>query len=412
MPRIRQLPPGVVAKIAAGEVIERPASVVKELLENSLDAGARHIDIELEAGGSEAIRIVDDGCGMEPDDLPLAVASHATSKLKDADDLFRIQTMGFRGEALSSIAGVAKLTIQSRAKGANEGAELRCEGGELSPVKPWGGAVGTRIEVRHLFFNTPVRKKFLKTVATELRTASETVTRLALANPTVGFSLRHNGRTVIEIPGNATLEDRIELFFGAEIRSALLDVNTGPGETRLTGLICDPAVDRGNAQLQYMFINGRWFRDRSLGHAFQEAYRGLLMTGRFAVGFLYLTVPPDMVDVNVHPTKSEVRFRDNSALYSLVRGATKQRLLKENLIPSLSVPKGVADPDSPRRETSERVVAPWETPGTPTTSKQDPTLPFRFTSPPPAAPRIPFPAANPVAQAPTVYSSPIHCRRG
>ena len=388
MPRIRQLPPGVVAKISAGEVIERPASVVKELLENSLDAGATHIDIELEAGGSEAIRIVDDGCGINADDLPLAFASHATSKLEDAEDLFRISTMGFRGEALASIAGIAKVTIQSRARGFDEGAELRCEGGELSAVKPWGGAVGTRIEVRHLFFNTPVRKKFLKTVATELRTASEMVTKLALSHPSVGFSLRHNGRTVVEVPGNATLADRIELFFGGDIRKALLEVNTGPGLTRLTGFICDPAVDRGNAQLQYLFVNGRWFRDRSLGHAFQEAYRGLLMSGRYAVGFLFIVLPPDAVDVNVHPTKSEVRFRDNAAMYSLIRGAVKQRLLKENLIPSLTVPRGIADTDTPRRETAERIVAPWET------AKPDATLPFRFPTPQAVAPRVPFPTST------------------
>jgi DNA mismatch repair protein MutL len=370
MSRIRQLSADVVAKIAAGEVIERPASVVKELLENSLDAGATHIDIELEGGGTETIRVVDNGHGMAADDLPLAVTSHATSKLKDADDLFRIGTMGFRGEALASIAGVAHVAIQSRTREASEGAELRNMGGAVT-VRPWGGAVGTRIEVKQLFYNVPARKKFLKTIATELRTASEMVTKLALSHPAVGFSLRHNGRTVVEVPGNATLADRIELFFGSEIRNALLEIDTGPGLPRLTGFVCDPAVDRGNAQMQYLFVNGRWFRDRSMQHAMQEAYRGLLMTGRYAIGFLFLTVPPDTVDVNVHPTKSEVRFRENSAIYSLVRGAVKQRLMKENLIPSLRVPQGV-DPDSPRRETAERVVAPWES------GKPDPTLPFRF----------------------------------
>lgn len=382
MSRIRILPADVVAKIAAGEVIERPASVVKELLENSLDAGATHIDIELEGGGTETIRVVDNGCGMAADDLPLAVTSHATSKLEGADDLFRIRTMGFRGEALASIAGVAHVAIQSRTREASEGAELRNMGGAVT-VRPWGGAVGTRIEVKQLFYNVPARKKFLKTIATELRTASEMVTKLALSHPAVGFSLRHNGRTVVDVPGNATLADRIELFFGGEIRNALLEIDTGPGLPRLTGFVCDPAVDRGNAQMQYLFVNGRWFRDRSVQHALQEAYRGLLMTGRYAIGFLFLTVPPDTVDVNVHPTKSEVRFRENSTIYSLVRGAVKQRLLKENLIPSLRVPQGV-DPDSPRRETAERIVAPWET------GKPDATLPFRFPVQAPVTARIPF----------------------
>src|SRR5437868_9270855 len=166
MPRIRQLPPTVVTKIAAGEVIERPASVVKELLENAIDAGARRIEIDLEQGGAELIRVVDDGCGIEPDDLPLAFASHATSKLRDADDLFAIGTMGFRGEALASVGGVAKVTLQSRPPDQASGSEIRCDGGELSAARPWNGAPGTRIEVRHLFFNVPVRKKFLKSVAT------------------------------------------------------------------------------------------------------------------------------------------------------------------------------------------------------------------------------------------------------
>jgi len=395
-PRIKQLPPDVVAKIAAGEVIERPASVVKELLENSVDAGATRIDLDLEQGGTELIRVVDDGCGMSAEDLPLAVASHATSKLADADDLFRIHTMGFRGEALCSIAGVAKLTIQSRPRGSDTGAEVRCDGSVLSPIRPWGGSVGTRIEVRHLFFNVPVRKKFLKTVGTELGHVTETVTRLALANPTLHVVIRHNNKLVYEIPASATLPDRVALFFGGDVRDALLEVDSGPGPYRVTGYIADPKVDRGHAKQQYLFLNGRWFRDRTVGHALQEGYRGLLMTGRYAVGFLFLTVPPDMVDVNVHPTKAEVRFRDSSTVYSLVRSAVKTRLLKANLVPQLRVPASeqldpprvfrddsperrpfpVPPPEwemrsgptpppnlfSPRREDAERTPSPWDSP--------------------------------------------------
>jgi DNA mismatch repair protein MutL len=399
VPRIRQLPPQVVTKIAAGEVIERPASVVKELLENSVDAGAARIDIELEQGGTELIRVADDGCGIAADDLPLAFASHATSKLESADDLFRVATMGFRGEALASIGGVAKVLLQSRPPDQPTGAELRCDGGELSPVRPWGGSPGTRVEVRHLFFNVPVRKKFLKSVATELGHVCETVTRLALANPGLHLTLRHNGKLVYEIPASATLPDRIALFFGGEVRDALYALDSGPGPVRLTGFVADPACDRGNPKLQYLFVNGRWFRDRSLGHALQEAYRGLLMTGRYAVGFLFLTVPPDSVDVNVHPTKAEVRFRDNSLLYSLVRATVKARLTKENLVPRLEAPgqetgdrrqetgdkrqeaeqpwglraPAYSTPGSllgPRREAAERTVAPWELPpiDAPTTS--------------------------------------------
>ena len=391
-PRIRQLAAGVVAAIAAGEVIERPASVVKELVENSIDAGATRLEIDLEAGGTELIRVVDDGRGIHPEDLPLAFVTHATSKLATADDLFRIGTLGFRGEALASVGGVAQVLLQSRTPGESRGAEIRCDGCVLSPVRPWGGPVGTRIEVRHLFFNVPVRRKFLKSVATELGHVCETVTRVALANPGLHIVLRHNGRLVYEIPATATLPDRIGLFFGGDVRDALYLLETPPGPTRLAGFIADPACDRGNAKLQYLFINGRWFRDRSLGHAFAEGYRNLLMTGRHAVGFLFLTVPPDQVDVNVHPTKAEVRFREASVLYSLVRSAVKHRLLAENLVPQLRAPEFVApelirdslprrdfpsaptpdaewpiparpDPDavSPRRPLAEATPAPWET---------------------------------------------------
>src|SRR5262245_51805526 len=343
MPRIQQLPPSVVTKIAAGEVSERPASVVKELLENSVDACATRIDIDLEQGGTELIRVVDDGHGIEPVDLPLVFASHATSKLKDADDLFRIGTLGFRGEAMASISGVARVTVQSRAAGQATGAELSSNGGELGEVRPWNGAAGTRVEVRHLFFNTPVRKKFLRAISTELGQAVETVTRLALGNPALHLVIRHNGRLVHEIPADANLIDRIGLFFGKEIREALIEVPGDVGPVSLSGFVADPACDRGNARLQYLFVNGRCVRDRSLGHAVQEAFRGLLMSGRYAIGFLFLQMPPDQVDVNVHPTKSEVRFRDSQALYHLVRGAVKRALLARNLVPRLQVPESIPE---------------------------------------------------------------------
>ena len=400
MKRIHKLPSDLVAKIAAGEVIERPGSVVKELLENSIDAGSTRIDIDLDAGGTELIRVVDNGHGMVADDLPLAFTSHATSKLQNADDLFAINTLGFRGEALASIAGVARVTLQSRTHDQTSGWELRCDGGDLSPVRPWNGAPGTRIEVRHLFFNVPARKKFLKSLATELGHVCETVTRLALANPTLHITLRHNSKLVYEIPASAGLLDRISLFFGGEVRDALYEIDSGPGSLRLTGFIADPKCDRGNAKLQYLFVNNRWFRDRSVAHAMQEAFRGLLMSGRYCIGFLFLTVPPDKIDVNVHPTKAEVRFQENSLIYSLVRSAVKTRLLKENLVPRLSVPIGEEvetgdrrqetgvrrleserqaffnglvyreepsswkpvqnGPLSPRREAAEQAIAPWE----------------------------------------------------
>ena len=413
MPRIRQLSPTTVAQIAAGEVIERPASVVKELLENSVDAGATRIDIDLEAAGTELIRVVDDGGGIHPDDLPLAFASHATSKLADADDLFRVMTMGFRGEALASIGGIASVSIQSRPPGQATGAEVRCDAGDVSAVRPWGGPVGTRVEVRHLFRAVPVRKKFLKSLATELGHVCETVTRLAIAHPGLHLVLRHNGKLIYDVPGSAGLADRIGLFFGTDVRDALYILDPLPGPFRLSGFVADPACDRGNAKLQYLFVNRRWVRDRSLGHAFQEAYRNLLMTGRYAVGFLFLDVPPDQVDVNVHPTKAEVRFRENSVLYSLVRSTVKTRLLKENLVPRLSAPlhaeevpeppplddapgwmRTVADVPpreamegeppvvGPRRGLAEATPAPWESPPAVPEPPPTPALPAGFAVPP------------------------------
>jgi len=422
MPRIHSLPPSVVTKIAAGEVIERPASVVKELLENAVDAGSTRIDIDLDAGGTDLIRVVDDGCGIVPEDLHLAFAPHATSKLRDADDLFKIATMGFRGEALASIAGVSKVTLQSRQPDQPTGAELRSDGGALSAVRPWNGAAGTRVEVRHLFYNVPVRKKFLKSVATELGHVCEAVTRLALANPQLHLVLRHNGKLVYEIPGTAGLRDRIALFFTGEVRDGLYELDSGPGPLRLTGFIADPKCDRGNAKLQYLFVNGRWFRDRSVAHALQESYRGLLMTGRYSIGFLFLTVPPDRVDVNVHPTKAEVRFQENSVIYSLVRATVKGRLMRENLIPQLQMPVGEATGAdagafSPRREVAERTVAPWERGGeepnplTPFPKREGGTGPVGFFASPtrPAfQERLPFgaPTAEPVFPAPVAVAPP------
>jgi DNA mismatch repair protein MutL len=327
----------VITKIAAGEVIERPASVAKELLENSVDAGSTRIDVEVEQGGVECIRVSDNGSGITAADLPLAFASHATSKLADADDLFKIDTLGFRGEALASIGGVAQVTLQSRPHDTDSGAEICCHGGTLSAVRDWNGAPGSRIEVRHLFYNTPVRRKFLRTTSTEMGHICETVTRLALAQPGLHLTLRHNGKEVYEVSAAMPLLDRLGLFFGKEVQDQLYRVEAENGAVRLHGYIADPACERGNAKMQYLFVNGRCIRDRGLAHAMQEAYRGLVMTGRFPVIFLFLDLPPDMVDVNVHPTKAEVRFRDGHALYHLVLTTLRSRLHAENLTARLRV---------------------------------------------------------------------------
>jgi DNA mismatch repair protein MutL len=407
MARIRQLPQNVITKIAAGEVIERPASVLKELLENSVDAGSTRIDVEVEQGGVELIRVADDGCGIAPEDLPLAFASHATSKLQTADDLFRIGTLGFRGEALASVGGVAQVTLQSRTAANACGSEIRCDGGDLAPVRAWSGAPGTRIEVRHLFYNTPVRRKFLRTTTTEMGHLCEGFTRLALSHPTLHLTLRHNGKQVYEVPATATLPDRLGLFFGAEVRDQLYIVEADQGPIGLHGYVADPACERGNAKMQYLFVNGRWVRDRSLGHALQEAYRGLLMTGRYAVAFLFLELPPDEVDVNVHPTKSEVRFRNSHALYSLVFGSVRARLAAENLTARLKVTSTL---DAPQAAPTLADPLAWFEPRvspifTPLTAP--PSAANGGSHAPPAQPLPPPPAINPAsAPEPSVPQQP------
>jgi DNA mismatch repair protein MutL len=331
MPRIQQLPPLVVNQIAAGEVIERPASVVKELLENSLDAGARRVDVEVEQGGTALIRVVDDGDGIAAEDLPLAFASHATSKLQSADDLARIGTLGFRGEALASVGSVARVTLQSRPPDQPCGAEVTCHGGRLSPVRDCSGAPGTRVEVRSLYYNTPARRKFLRGVGTELGHVREAFTRLALARHGLHATLRHNGNFLYEVPGPMGLLDRIGLFFGPEVAGSLYMVQAEYGPVILGGYVGDPSLERGTPDLQYLFVNDRWVRDRGLSQAVREAYRGLLMTGRHPVSFLFLELPPGQVDVNVHPAKAEVRFRDAGALYQLVHDTVRDRLREADL---------------------------------------------------------------------------------
>ncbi len=391
MSRIHQLPPSVITKIAAGEVIERPASVAKELLENSVDAGSTRIDVEVEQGGVECIRVSDNGSGIAAADLSLAFASHATSKLADADDLFKIGTLGFRGEALASIGGVAQVTLQSRPHDADSGAEISCHGGTLSTVRAWNGAPGTRIEVRHLFYNTPVRRKFLRTTSTEMGHICETFTRLAIAQPALHLTLRHNGKDVYEVSASMPLLDRLGLFFGKDVRDQLYRVEAENGTVRLHGYIADPACERGNAKMQYLFVNGRCIRDRSLAHAMQEAYRGLVMTGRFPVIFLFLELPPDMVDVNVHPTKAEVRFRDGHALYHLVLTTLRSRLHAENLTARLRVTSTLI-PSAPSPGTPSWFAAP--------SAAQSGLLPLGPTE-------TPINGSSPVADAPAPPQTPL-----
>jgi len=331
MPEIRQLSPSVINKIAAGEVIERPASVVKELMENSVDAGASRVDVTVAQGGTESIRIVDNGCGIRPDQMMMAIASHATSKIEDAEDLFNVETLGFRGEALASIAEVSQMTVRSCADGATEGAELEINGGKAEPVKPCGCPVGTSIEVRNLFFNTPVRRRFMKANQTEMGHITEAFTRLALVHPNVHFKLQHNGRVTQDLPAADNWKDRIAHFYGKDLADALIWVESEEEGIRLSGFVADPVFNRSHTRMQYLFLNGRHIRDRSLQHALGEAYRGLLLTGRYPIAFLKLDMPAHLVDVNVHPTKLEVRFQDARKLYSQLLSTIRNKFLSTDL---------------------------------------------------------------------------------
>ena len=331
MPEIRQLSPSVINKIAAGEVIERPASVVKELMENSVDAGALRVDVTVAQGGTESIRIVDNGCGIRPDQMMMAIASHATSKIEDAEDLFNVETLGFRGEALASIAEVSQMTVRSCADGATEGAELEINGGKAEPVKPCGCPVGTSIEVRNLFFNTPVRRRFMKANQTEMGHITEAFTRLALVHPNVHFKLQHNGRVTQDLPSADNWKDRIAHFYGKDLADALIWVESEEEGIRLSGFVADPVFNRSHTRMQYLFLNGRHIRDRSLQHALGEAYRGLLLTGRYPIAFLKLDMPAHLVDVNVHPTKLEVRFQDARKLYSQLLSTIRNKFLSTDL---------------------------------------------------------------------------------
>ena len=357
MPRIQKLPPAVVNRIAAGEVVERPASVVKELLENALDADPTRIDVALEQGGVALVRVSDDGCGIPPDDLPLAIAQHATSKLRVAEDLERIGTLGFRGEALASIGEVSRLVIRSRTADA-AGASITVDGGRVGEVVPEGCGVGTTVEVHQLFGNVPARRAFLRAAQTEWSHSSEAFVRTALAHPGVAFTLTHNaatsrGRRVHDLPATDSWRRRIADLYGEALGSRLLEVEAADGDIAVSGFVGRPEDDMAGTRLQHLFVAGRPFRDRSILHAVQEAYRGMLLSGRQPIVFLQFAVPPDAVDVNVHPAKMEVRFREPSRLYRLVLSALRTRFLADDMTARLKPPVALAEPAS----TSSRLWA-------------------------------------------------------
>ncbi|HEY3045516.1 MAG TPA: DNA mismatch repair endonuclease MutL, partial [Vicinamibacterales bacterium] len=327
MGKIALLQPDLANQIAAGEVVERPASVVKELVENALDAGARRLVIHVELGGKKQVRVEDDGEGMEPGDARLAIERHATSKIKRADDLAAIRTLGFRGEALPSIASVSHFVLRTRARGQQSGTELRVNGGTVASVTEVGAAEGTVVEVNDLFYNLPARRKFLKSDGAESAQVSRIVTQLALAYHEAGFTLTSAGRTLLQCPPAGSLRDRLYQIYGE--RDDLVEVGKSAGGLRLTGYIAalagqsDAGPTRG---VQHVFINRRIVKDKTIAHAILDAYSVASIKERSPEVHLFLEMPPETVDVNVHPTKAEVRFRDQSLVHEVVRRALMDAL--------------------------------------------------------------------------------------
>jgi DNA mismatch repair protein MutL len=325
MARIRLLPELLVSQIAAGEVVERPASVLKELLENSLDAGATELVVTLDEGGLKRIQVEDDGEGIAPQDLPNALARHATSKISTLEDLEAVATLGFRGEALASIASVSRLTLTTRRKDEPKASLIRSEGAQVSEVEPAARAPGTTISVADLYFNTPARRKFLRTEATEFGHCDDVFRRVALARPDAGFTLKHNGRISRHVRAQP-LRERIAGLLGAEAVEASLPVDAQGGVLRLFGAAGTPHAARARAEGQYFFVNGRFVRDRLLSHAAREAYAEMLHGERQPAYVLFLELDPRAVDVNVHPAKTEVRFRDARAVHQFVLHALQRAL--------------------------------------------------------------------------------------
>ena len=319
--KIKILPDSLSQMIAAGEVIERPASVVKELMENAIDAGSSEVVVELKAGGFQLIRVQDDGEGMDREDAPVALERHATSKIKKLQDLYAIQTLGFRGEALPSIASVSQMVIKTRTTHSVTGTELVCEGGELKSLSEVGCPVGTEVEVKNIFFNIPVKRKFLKSISLELRHALSQFLRLSLAHPLLTFKFIHDGRLLHEHLRTEVMKARIEAIFGRENSDQLQAFNDENGDVHLSGWASLPTFSRGNRDGIYLYVNGRYVRDRTIYKAILEAYRHVIPQGRFPMVILFLTVPPSAVDVNVHPTKTEVRFKEPERLFPAVFSA-------------------------------------------------------------------------------------------
>jgi len=356
MAKVNRLDPHLVNKIAAGEVIERPASVVKELIENSLDAGAARIEVVIAHGGLTGITVSDDGEGMSPEDLELAIQRHTTSKITTEHDLERIRTLGFRGEALASIVEVSKTIITTRTRGSEEAVKLVIEGGEARALEPAARGPGTTVEVREIFYNTPARRKYLRSERTERSQIMRTMRQFILAQPQVHFKLTSDGRAAIDAPPSADLRERIAVLYGPQLARALIEVQS-EGNLKIVGLIGRPEEARADRGAQFIFVNGRYVRDRAISYAIARAYEGLVKGGKFPPVFLFIEIMPELVDVNVHPRKEEVRFADVRLVQGEVRRALGAALLSQKIVPKLE-PERLR----PQREARQYRYAPREEP--------------------------------------------------
>ena len=345
---IHVLPPEIASQIAAGEVVERPASAVKELVENALDAGASAITVNVADAGRTLIQVADDGSGIPAGELVLAVERHATSKLETADDLFRIASLGFRGEALASIGSVARLTLTSRTADAPAGARLRVEGGRIGKLEQVGAPVGTVVQVEDLFYNVPARLKFLKQDATERRQIDALLTRYALAYPQVRFKLAEGKTVALQTAGDGDRRAILATLYGVDTARQMIEVTSEEDGYRLTGFISPVSLTRSNRKELTFFINGRWVQDIALNAALLQAYHTMLMVGRYPLAVLFLEVPPESVDVNVHPAKSEVRFRESERIFAFVQRAVRRALLAYSPVPQVAPPSLWGSPPGPR----------------------------------------------------------------
>ncbi len=333
---IRLLSDEVASQIAAGEVVERPASVVKELIENSLDAGAKNIFISIDEAGKKLIEVADDGFGIAADELNLAAARHATSKLVRSDDLFQILTLGFRGEALASIGSVSHMSMTSRVESSKEGARIKVEGGIASKVEKVGAPVGTTVRVENLFYNVPARLKFLKTDVTERRAIDALVTRYALAYPNVRFKVTDGKQVTLQTAGDGDQRAILASLYGVDVAKQMLEVMANEENIKISGFISPTSLTRSNRREITFFINGRWVQETSLNSALLQAYHTLLMVGRYPLTALFIEMPAEDVDVNVHPTKAEVRFRSQDKIFSFVQRSVRKALLAYTPVPTVS----------------------------------------------------------------------------